>query len=131
MSGNFDPWRPIYVQIIDEIRQQIARGELNPSDKLPSQRELAADMKVNPNTVQRVYREMESMGIIETRRGQGTFVVENRKIPGAIRQDLAEEYCISFIKNMQELGLEPKEIMKLMHSFLEETDHKEGDEDVS
>jgi len=66
--------RPIYTQIVDNFRSQIAAGILQPGDKLPSVRELAATMSINPNTIQRAYREMEQMGMIQTLPGKGCFV---------------------------------------------------------
>ena len=66
--------KPIYVQIIDNIRSQIAAGVLQPGDKLPSVRELATQLSINPNTIQRAYREMEANGMIQTIPGKGCFV---------------------------------------------------------
>ena len=66
--------KPIYTQIVDNFRMQIASGILQPGDKLPSVRELAAQRSINPNTIQRAYREMEAMGMIQTIPGKGCFV---------------------------------------------------------
>ena len=66
--------RPIYSQIVDSFRERIATGILQPGDKLPSVRELAADMAINPNTIQRAYRELENAGWIATVPGKGCFV---------------------------------------------------------
>ena len=66
--------RPIYSQIIDGFRNQIRAGILQPGDKLPSVRELAAELTINPNTIQRAYREMESAGYIASVPGKGSFV---------------------------------------------------------
>ena len=66
--------KPIYVQIIDNIRSQIAAGVLQPGDKLPSVRELATQLSINPNTIQRAYREMEANGMIQTIPGKGCFI---------------------------------------------------------
>ncbi len=68
-----DP-RPIYVQIMDEVRRAIVLGTLRPEDPLPSVRQLASDLRVNPNTVAQAYRELERAGVAYVRRGQGTFV---------------------------------------------------------
>jgi GntR family transcriptional regulator len=68
-----DP-RPLYVQIVDEVRRGILRGLLPADAPLPSVRELARDLRVNPNTVQQAYRELERDGDIYVRRGQGSFV---------------------------------------------------------
>ena len=66
--------RPIYTQIVDNFRAQIAAGILQPGEKLPSVRELAAQLSINPNTIQRAYRELEAKGIIQTLPGKGCFV---------------------------------------------------------
>ena len=66
--------RPIYSQIMENIRSQIATGILQPGDKLPSVREMAATMSINPNTIQRAYRELEVGGVIQTIPGKGCFV---------------------------------------------------------
>ena len=66
--------RPIYVQICDGIREQVATGILQEGDRLPSVRELAMSLTINPNTIQRAYRELEAKGIIQTLPGKGCFV---------------------------------------------------------
>lgn len=66
--------KPIYIQIMDNIRAQLASGILQPGDKLPSVREMAQKLSINPNTIQRAYRELEQQGIIETLPGKGCFV---------------------------------------------------------
>ena len=76
MSEEFDPSKPIYLQLSERINNQIVRKELSAGEKLPSVREMAIRSGVNPNTVQRTYSELERMGIVETKRGQGTFVTE-------------------------------------------------------
>ena len=66
--------KPIYIQIMDNIRAQLASGILQPGDKLPSVREMAQTLSINPNTIQRAYRELEQQGVIETLPGKGCFV---------------------------------------------------------
>lgn len=66
--------RPIYVQIMDGLRQQIGAGVLQKGDRLPSVRELAAELSINPNTIQRSYRQLEMEGWIATVPGKGCFV---------------------------------------------------------
>jgi GntR family transcriptional regulator len=65
---------PIYIQLEEQIRSFIAAGQLRPGEQLPTIRELAADLRVNYNTIARVYLELERDGIISTQRGRGTFV---------------------------------------------------------
>ena len=71
--------RPIYSQIVDSYREQITAGILRPGEKLPSVRELAAELAIDPNTIQRAYRELENAGWVETQPGKGCFVTG---IPG-------------------------------------------------
>ncbi len=66
--------RPIYTQICDGFREQICAGVLRPGDKLPSVRELATQLTINPNTIQRAYRELELQGWVESEAGRGSFV---------------------------------------------------------
>ncbi len=67
---------PLYLQIAKEVKHSIAIGSLMPGEQLPSVREIALQITVNPNTVAKAYRELEMRGIVETRRGTGTFVSE-------------------------------------------------------
>ena len=66
--------RPIYIQLVDGFRNQIMAGVLQPEEKLPSVRELAMQLSINPNTIQRAYRQLEAMGWIVTVPGKGCFV---------------------------------------------------------
>lgn len=69
--------RPLYQQIVDEVRRAVAQGALAADDPLPSVRALAMELRVNPNTVQQAYRELERAGVVYSRRGQGTFAARN------------------------------------------------------
>ena len=66
--------KPIYTQIVENIQSQITAGILQAGDKLPSVRELAAQLSINPNTIQRAYRELEQLGVVQTLPGKGCFV---------------------------------------------------------
>ena len=72
--------RPIYVQIIDGFKEQISAGVLQPGDKLPSVRELAGSLAINPNTIQRSYRQLEMEGWIVTVPGKGCFVCRDERL---------------------------------------------------
>lgn len=107
-----DPSRPIYLQIIERFQEAVARGVLKPGNQIPAQRDLAQRIGVNPNTVQRAYREMESMGLVETARGTGTFVTLD---PGRVRQlreELARAAVTEFIRRLQDLGYSQAEIAR-------------------
>lgn len=88
---------PFYRQIIDQVKSAIATGRLERGDRLPTVRQLAVDLSINPNTVSRAYTELELTGLVETHMGSGTFVghkkveqdeVERRRILDEISQEL-------------------------------------------
>ncbi len=119
MAKEFKTSKPIYLQIADHVFQKIIREELKPGDKLPSVREMAVLMGVNPNTIQRTYSEMERMGVVETRRGQGTFIVENSEIITELKQTIQLEVISSFVKKMKDLGFSKEEMIANLKSYLE------------
>ena len=84
--------RPIYLQIADAFRRQIEAGVLSPGDKLPSVRELSASLTINPNTIQRAYRELESQGWIVSVPGKGSFVQGIPQIDPAQTKALLAEF---------------------------------------
>lgn len=105
-----DDSRPIYVQIIDEVRRSIVAGGLDGDDPLPSVRELASRLQVNPNTVSRAYRELERDGIVYVRRGRGTFVSPdaNRE---ADRHRLAREVAKRALRDARRHSLTADELV--------------------
>lgn len=119
MLIDFDLSRPIYQQIIDEIKRAVARGDLRPGDKLPSHRELAQESKVNPNTVQHAYREMEQEGLVETLRGQGTFIKDSPGLVERIRDEMASEAILRFLREMESLGYSVEQIATYVLRTLE------------
>lgn len=116
---DFDNSQPIYMQIIDECKKSIIRTELKPGDKIPSQREYAQMVRVNPNTVQRAYREMENMDIVETLRGQGTFIIAGEQMRKQMAKEMAAKVMKHFISEMRSLGYEDKVIMDMLEHDLE------------
>ena len=69
---------PVYRQLIDQVRGGVASGSLAPGDQLPTVRQLAVDLAINPNTVMRAYRELELGGMLETHQGTGTFISDKK-----------------------------------------------------
>lgn len=106
--------RPIYVQIIDEIKRAVARRQLQPGDRLPSQRDVAQMARVNPNTVQRAFREMEVMGLVETVRGQGTFIRNDPALLEQVRGEMAQAAVSGFVREMAALGFGLQEAMAIV-----------------
>lgn len=126
MDLDFSTSTPIYLQIIEEFKRQIATGLLKPGDKLPSQRDLAADLKVNANTVQRAYREMEILGLVETQRGQGTFVRQTEQIVEGTRTEMLSKIVEDFVAAMLSLGLTKGEALQLVQARFEEMEEEKG-----
>ena len=118
MSEEFDNSKPIYLQIIDKINQQIIRGKILPGNKLPSVREMAVQMGVNPNTIQRTYSELERMEIVETKRGQGTFVTENIALIEELKVRMQMDIIEAFVLNMKELGFSEEEMLSGLQAFI-------------
>ncbi|MBU3177500.1 GntR family transcriptional regulator [Clostridium estertheticum] len=118
MVTEFNDKSPIYLQIMDIIKMDIVIGKLKSNDKLPSVREMAMNMNVNPNTLQRSYQELERLGIVYTQRGTGTFVVESENMVDDLKREMAKEVIDSFILRMRNLGFNDNEIIK---SVSEET----------
>lgn len=99
-----DRGNPVYLQIQNQLERRIASGTLSPGDALPSVRALAKQLRVNPNTVVRAYRELEFRGLVVTRHGEGTFVAddaETQSQPG----DLIAERAEQLVDEAKQLGL--------------------------
>jgi GntR family transcriptional regulator len=120
MTEDFQSSKPIYMQIVDKIVIDIVRGKQKLGDKLPSVREMAVQMGVNPNTIQRTYSELERMSIVETRRGQGTFVVENQELLSDMKNSLQMEIIKSFVQKMTEMGVSNEQMIANLQYYLEE-----------
>ena len=102
--SEFNPNIPIYIQIMNSIKQEIVSGSLKPGDKLSSVRERAETLSVNPNTVQRAYQELERESVSETRRGMGTFIVEKDSLISSLKSEMAQAVMKTFIEGMRSLG---------------------------
>lgn len=112
MNIEFNDKTPIYLQIMDLIKMDIVTGKLKAKDKLPSVREMAGNLNVNPNTLQRSYQELERLKIVYTQRGMGTFVGEEENMVDDIKKEMAREVIDSFILRMKSLGFTNSEIIK-------------------
>ena len=109
-----DP-RSIYVQIVDEVRRAVVLGHLRPDDPLPSVRQLAVELRVNPNTVSQAYRELERQGVVQVRRGQGTYV-GMAALDGAGRDALAEAVARRALRDAHRNGLSAKDLIEAIRA---------------
>lgn len=114
MSIEFDNNMPIYLQIMNYIKRQIVTGTLKAGDKILSVRELAAELQINPNTIQRTFQELEREEIVETRRGLGRYVTSEETKIMAIKKEMAGELLDRFIHGMQELGFAEQDIVSIV-----------------
>jgi len=106
----FDDRTPIYTQIMDLIKRNIAAGDLKTGQQLPSVREQAQQLVVNPNTVQKAYLELEREGYVATQRGMGTFVTGDRDTVDRLRERLAEDIVRTYVARMRSLGFSGEEM---------------------
>ncbi|MDG5787052.1 GntR family transcriptional regulator [Evansella sp. AB-P1] len=118
MTIQFDQNRPIYLQLMEYFYGKICRFELEAGDKLPSVRETAVEVGVNPNTVSRTYMEMEREKVVISKRGQGTFVTEDQQMINELRERTAEKHIDAFLTVMIQNGFNEEEIMELIQKQL-------------
>lgn len=102
--------KPIYVQVMDEVRRLVAVGALKPHDMLPSVRQLAAELRLNHNTIVQAYRELEREQIVYARRGQGTFVAE-QSATAAERERLLAEVVDRALTDAHRHGIAPTDLV--------------------
>ncbi|MCE5168980.1 GntR family transcriptional regulator [Paenibacillus profundus] len=114
MRFELDLSKPLYEQVLTQIRSSIAKGEIALGEKIPSVRELAQALKITPNTVMRAYQELERDRLTETRRGQGTFITTNADTVETIRNNLAEEAVQEFFEKMHSIGFTWDDIQQLI-----------------
>lgn len=113
---------PIYLQIVRQVQFAFASGALRPDEQLPSVRDLALTLRVNPNTVAKAYGELEHSGLIETRRGMGTFVsqtppaVDERRARGLVSQEMGQ-----VVVEARQFGLNDSTIRELLDERLKTT----------
>ena len=117
-SVEFEGNIPIYIQIMDMIKRDIITKKIKEGDKLPSVREMADNLKVNPNTIQRVYQELEREGVTFTQRGMGTFITKDKKVILSLKSEMAKEVIISFIDGIESLGFNEEEIIDIIADYM-------------
>jgi GntR family transcriptional regulator len=112
---------PIYLQIIEQVKQQIADETLKPGDQLPTVRALAEELRVNFNTVARSYRMLDEAGVISTQQGRGTYITE--KPPPELSEHLRRESLIAltsrYVREARRLGFASDEIRQKLQDLLE------------
>ena len=116
---------PIYIQVMEKIKQDIITGKIKSGDKMPSSRDYANELGINFNTVARVYKEMEMEEILFTKRGLGTFITESTERIGNLRYEMAKIQIDTFINGMKQIGFTKKEMIKFIEmddNYMEENE---------
>ena len=110
---------PVYRQIIDQVRAGIGAGTLSAGDQLPTVRQLAVDLAINPNTVLRAYRELELGGTLETHQGTGTFISPQKTTKNnAERERQLTQLATEFAARAGAAGFSLEELLDRVHQFL-------------
>jgi len=104
---------PFYRQIIEQVKFGVARGGLTPGERLPTVRQLAVDLAVNPNTVVRAYRELEIAGVVDTQQGSGTFVTRNRpEIDSLEKQRMLDQILTDLLARASSYGYSLEDVLE-------------------
>lgn len=118
MAWNFNDNAPIYMQIVNTLRGNIASGVYPPGSRLPSVRDLALEAGVNPNTMQRALAELERSGLVNSQRTAGRFITEDGSALLALRKSMSEEILTDFIARLRGLGLSGEQILEAVRERL-------------
>lgn len=102
--------RPIYRQVKDALRRLVVTGVLRGGDQLPSVRQLATQLAINPNTIARAYAELEAEGVVYSVSGKGTFAADSGAAPRAARRRELEEAVTPLLRELRELGMSKEEL---------------------
>jgi GntR family transcriptional regulator len=122
---NFKSGKPIYLQLVDQVKAAAASGALRPGEALPSIRPLAEELRINRNTVAKAYSELENLGVVETQPGRGCFLKENN---GAMRKDVRRKLLIAEIDQTlvqaHHLQVSRKELLELVQERMDALEAK-------
>ena len=122
MDYIFDNERPIYIQLVEMIRTDIVSGKFKKGQKLPSVRELALIMKVNPNTMQKALVELENEKLVYTERTNGKYVTKDEELIEKLKKELAQEKVNNYLNSMKSIGISYDSAMR----YLQELGGKDG-----
>jgi GntR family transcriptional regulator len=121
----FESTKPIYLQIMELIKKEIATGKLPPGSQMASVRELAMQYQVNPNTVQRALSELEREGLVKSDRTVGRFINDQGEMVKTLKNQMIEEVIEDFIKKVKELNIDENAICSLIENYLSREERKD------
>ena len=122
MDWNISAGRPVYLQLIEQLRAAIVAGALPAGARVPPVRELAAEAGVNPNTMQRALQDLEGRGLIQTQRTAGRTVTTDTRLLEELRSGQARALAKTFWRQMQTLGLDAEQVQALLQQIVQEED---------
>lgn len=110
---------PVYVQVIQHFKEQIAKGYFEPGQEIPSRRELANRLKINPNTAQRAYKEMEEQGLIFTEGNLPSRITKDEQVLKRVRDELILEAVDTFVYSIRSINVPLHEVLNLVQKTYE------------
>lgn len=113
----FNSDKPVYLQIVDEIKARIISGEYKAGERIPSVRELAEEAKVNPNTMQKALSETERQGLVFSMRTSGKYITNDEQKIASLKYNTVRKECEIFINKINKLGFSPDEIFEIIQDI--------------
>lgn len=120
MKWSFKEGRPIYSQIVEQMKVRIASGVYEPGEKIPAVRELAVEAGVNPNTMQKALSELERDGLLHSERTSGRYVTEEIEVINEMKMSLSREIVKDLFDRLDKLGMSKEEIIAAVEQWAEE-----------
>ena len=124
MEWKIDNNKPVYIQIVEQLKVKIISGEIELDSKLDSVRSLAADAMVNPNTMQKALAELEREGFVYSKRTSGRFVTDNKELIENERKNLVKDNVKKTLDTLINLGYKNDEILNLVEEILREDNNE-------
>lgn len=125
MTVVFNKRDPIYLQVMQHFKEQIVAGTLNPGQEIPSRRQLASQLKINPNTVQRAYSEMEEQQLIYTEPNRPSKVTEDPIILNSLKKEWLNRAIADFVNAVRPIDISTDEVMRLIRNKLNDSMNRE------
>lgn len=116
----FEGNQPVYIQVVELFYMWIVSGELTAGEQIPPVRKLAADLQINPNTVQKSLQILDERGVTNSEVGRGRFITNDARIIAEIKKDVIEHEVENFINRMTDYGLTKKQILKAIEEGIGE-----------
>jgi len=114
MKFDFDNNIPIYIQLVEQIKICIISGKIKPGERLPSVRDLALQIKVNPNTIQKALVELEELKLVYTERTNGKYVTTDEKLINKVKEEYAKEITNKYFSSMESIGFNKKDTINYL-----------------